>query len=269
MIVFANVTGKATSEELISLVQGAPELTPLTEPITVSFAGFPGVQLDSSARPNPEFEGIPGTDIPPGTQYLPFLSEFFTPGFIWTTSTPEARVRTIVLTVKDQSLLLYLEAPPDEFDQLAADAVTILQSLEWTETSVLASPNSSPTPRPPIPTADFTLAEIVGVWSRSDPERGNLYLTFSEPGTYRASHGTPDGVVHAGAYTLEGRLLTFVDGWDCYPLPANTPGQYVLQVAGGGRWLFLDLYEDECPDRPSALRSVRWTRFVPPSTSTP
>lgn len=138
-----------------------------------------------------------------------------------------------------------------------------------TATTVPATPTSSPTPLLPIPTADFTLADIVGTWARSDPDRGDLFLTFFEQGAYRAAHGTPDGVVHAGTYTLDGRLLTFVDGWNCSPLPETTPGRYVLRLGRGGQWLFLDLYEDDCPDRPSALRSFRWTRFVATPTATP
>lgn len=96
-----------------------------------------------------------------------------------------------------------------------------------------------------------------------------MFLTFFESGAYRAAHGAPDGVVHAGRYTLEGRLLTFVDGWDCSPLPETTPGWYLLRLAGGGQWLYLDYNGDDCPDRPSALRSVRWTRFAPTPTATP
>ena len=133
LIVFINVTGKTTPEALIDLVQGAPELTTLSEPAIVTLAGFPGMQLDSTAKPNASYEGSEAQDIPPGVQFLPVFKEYFTPGFLWTTSSPEARLRTIVLTVDDQTLLLYLEAPPKEFDQFAADAESILQSLELIE----------------------------------------------------------------------------------------------------------------------------------------
>jgi len=130
MIAFLNVTGKTTPEASIASVQRAPELTATAGPVPVTIAGFPGLQLDSTARPNPSFEGSAGSDIPPGVQYLPVLDDYFSPGFTWTTSTPEARVRTIVLTVNDQTLLLYLEAPPDEFESFIAGADAILQSLE-------------------------------------------------------------------------------------------------------------------------------------------
>ena len=88
------------------------------------------------------------------------------------------------------------------------------------ETSASATPADTATPAPPtatftpavsptpIPTANFTLADIIGTWFRSDPDRGNLYMIFQEGGGYLASHGTPDGVVHAGKYTLDGRVFT-------------------------------------------------------------
>ncbi len=72
-------------------------------------------------------------DIPPGVQFLPVFMKYFAPGFAWTTSSPEARVRTVVLTMGDHTLLLYLEAPPNEFDQFAVNADSILQSLALIE----------------------------------------------------------------------------------------------------------------------------------------
>jgi hypothetical protein len=133
IIAFSNVTGERTPEELIASVQAAPELIALSEPARIMLAGFPGLQLDSTAKPNPSYAGKAADDIPPGVQHLPVFSQYFTPGFLWTTSSPEARVRTIILSVRDQSLLLYLEAPPDEFDSFAAEAVPILETLKLIE----------------------------------------------------------------------------------------------------------------------------------------
>jgi len=42
-------------------------------------------------------------------------------------------VRTVALTVGEQTLLLYLEAPPGDFEQFAADANTLLQTLQLTD----------------------------------------------------------------------------------------------------------------------------------------
>ena len=143
------------------------------------------------------------------------------------------------------------------------------------ETSASATPADTATPAPPtatftpavsptpIPTANFTLADIIGTWFRSDPDRGNLYMIFQEGGGYLASHGTPDGVVHAGKYTLDGRVFTFVDGWNCSPL-GETEGKYILRLGGGGNFLLFETLDDKCPDRPSALKSVRWDKVETP-----
>lgn len=132
MVLFLNATTEGGPEQIIDSIGSAPELIAMGEPTEVTLAGFPGRQLDLSALPNPAFEGRPQDDIPAGVQYLPVIENYLTPGFAWTTSTPEARVRVIALTVGEQTLLLYLEAPPDEMDQLTADAEAILQSLELT-----------------------------------------------------------------------------------------------------------------------------------------
>jgi hypothetical protein len=134
LITFINAASDTASPEtLIAGVQQMPELTTLTEPVEVNIGGFSGLQLDSVAKPNPAEEGDPAADIPPGIQYLPFFMNYFAPGFLWTTSSPEARVRTIALTVDDATMLLYMEAPPAEFEQFASDAEAILQTLELIE----------------------------------------------------------------------------------------------------------------------------------------
>jgi hypothetical protein len=130
LIVLLNASTGQTAEGVIAAVGEAEQLDPLGEPVAVTVAGFPGVQVDMAARPNPTFEGRPRDDIPAGVQYLPVIGDYLTPGFAWTTSTPEARVRAIALTIGEQILLLYLEAPPGEMEQLAADAEPILESLE-------------------------------------------------------------------------------------------------------------------------------------------
>ncbi len=131
-----------------------------------------------------------------------------------------------------------------------------------TPTATVA-PTRTPTPLPPIATANFAADAINGTWMRTDEGRGNLFLTFTADGSYEAAHGTLDGVIHNGAYTLDGRRLTIVDGWNCEPA-ASTPGQFVLRLIGGGNWLYFDLYLDDCPDRPAALSGFRWDRYVAP-----
>lgn len=127
-------------------------------------------------------------------------------------------------------------------------------------TAIVAPPTPTPTA---IFTPDFAPGEMWGIWTRSDPERGQLYLIFQEDGTYRASHGTPEDGVHGGAFTLDGRLFTFLDGWNCSPKPRNTPGQYVVRLAADRTALFLDPVQDRCPDRSAAVGYKRWVRYEP------
>jgi hypothetical protein len=135
--------------------------------------------------------------------------------------------------------------------------------------TLVATATQSPTPRPTIPTPDFAPGDVLGTWMRSDPDRGDLYITFRQDGTYQAAHGTPEGVVHGGKYTLDGRLLTYVDGWDCSPKPRDTPGPYVLRIQDGGRFLYMSRYGDTCPDRPQALANFRWMRLLATPTPVP
>ena len=121
----------------------------------------------------------------------------------------------------------------------------------------------SPTP---IPTANFTLADVIGMWTRSDPDRGTLFLIFNEDGSYIASHGTPEGIVHSGIFTLDGRIFTFVNGWNCVPL-GETEGQFILRLTGGGKYLLFEPLNDPCPDRPNAFKGLRWDRVE--ATPTP
>lgn len=140
---------------------------------------------------------------------------------------------------------------------IAAQADTATPPLP---TVTVTLPAASPTP---IPTANFTLADIVGMWTRSDPDRGDLFLIFRENGSYVASHGTPDSIVHAGQFLLEGRIFTFINGWNCSP-QGETEGQYILRLAGGGKYLLFEPLDDTCPDRPSVFKSYRWDRAETP-----
>jgi hypothetical protein len=132
MIAFLNATTEtptADPESVLAGVVGAPEMAVIAEPMSITIAGFEGLQMDSVALPNPDYKGSPADDIPPGVQFLPVFEQYFAPGFAWTTSSPEVRVRTIALQAGDQTLVIYMEAPQDEFDQFAADAEAILQTL--------------------------------------------------------------------------------------------------------------------------------------------
>ena len=137
-----------------------------------------------------------------------------------------------------------------------------------TTTHTLPIPTQPSATYPAIPTADFLPQDIIGMWTHSDPDRGDLYMIFTDRSTYTASHGTPNGVVHSGTFTLDGSLFTFLDGWNCYPEPDDTPGRYVLRL-GGGRFLFFDPYEDTCVERPEVFRGYRWERVTRTPTPVP
>ena len=109
-------------------------------------------------------------------------------------------------------------------------------------------------------------SDPLGVWTRSDLDRGDLFLTFFENGRYEAAHGNPAAIVHTGTFALDDNLFTFKDGWDCAPLPDDPSGRYVLRLGSQGMWLFFVLEEDTCPDRPDAMKSFRWSRFIPSPT---
>lgn len=133
VITFMDAGDAAPPDSLIAAAHDISQLAPVGESVSVAIAGFPGRQLDAVARPNPDEKGDPANDIPPGVQPLPFFQRYFAPGFLWTTFTAEARVRTAALSVGERTLLLYMEAPAAEFDQFIADADTILWTLRPSE----------------------------------------------------------------------------------------------------------------------------------------
>jgi hypothetical protein len=117
------------------------------------------------------------------------------------------------------------------------------------------APEASATP---LPTPNFAPEDIAGTWTRADPERGQLYLIIDENGSYVAAHGSPEGFVRAGEYSIAGVVFTWVK-WDDCP-----PGDYVARLAGGGEFLVFEVLNDpECDDRRDALGSKRWDRVAP------
>ena len=129
LLAFIAVPGRNPRGVLTS-IKNAPELIPESEIIETTISGFPGLQLDISAKDNPGYEGDKEADIPPGVQFLPSVNRYFTPGFLWTTSSPKAYMRFIVLDIAGQSLLLQIESPPAEFEAFAGEADQVLQTLK-------------------------------------------------------------------------------------------------------------------------------------------
>lgn len=117
-------------QSILTAIKNEPELTRAGEITEITIAGFSGLQLDVSAKPNPGYEGDKEAEIPPGVQFLPAVNRYFTPGFLWTTWTVESRLRFIALNVDEQMLLLEIESPPAEFEAFASQADQVLQSLK-------------------------------------------------------------------------------------------------------------------------------------------
>lgn len=139
---------------------------------------------------------------------------------------------------------------------------TVPSLIPETPTPIPPTSTQVPTGTPtPIPTANFTLTDITGMWTRSDFDRGTLFLIFNEDGSYIASHCMPEGIVHSGEFTLEGRIFTFLNGWDCSPLD-ETEGEDILRLTGEGKYLLLEPLNDECLDCPSAFKSLRWDQVA-------
>jgi len=117
-------------QAILTPIRNSPELTPQSEIVETTIAGFSGLQFDASAKPNPEYEGDRDADIPPGVQFLPAVNKYFTSGFLWTTWTAEPRLRFIALDVGEHVLLLEIESPPAEFEVFASEADKVLQTLK-------------------------------------------------------------------------------------------------------------------------------------------
>jgi hypothetical protein len=129
LIVFLDASSAETVEALMQQFREEESITPDGAATEANLAGFAGLQQDFSVLPNPGNPGSPADDIPPGVRFLTVMSQFFTPGFTWISSTPEAHLRVIGVDTGDSLLLVTLEAPPDDFEQLVADADEILQTL--------------------------------------------------------------------------------------------------------------------------------------------
>jgi hypothetical protein len=129
MVLIVNATDAGDPESIVAGILGVPQLEQLSEPSGVTIAGLTGFQGRANALPNPDFEGDPAADIPPGVQPLPAIERYFAEGFAWTTSTAEAELSIAAVGVGDQVMLIYVEAPPGQLDGLATDAAPMLETL--------------------------------------------------------------------------------------------------------------------------------------------
>jgi hypothetical protein len=82
-------------------------------------------QLDAAAQLNPEA----GAD---GLITIPVIAQLSGhTGNDWSTDSPEARLRFYALEVNGRTLLVYMEATPDEFETFAQELEQILAGVEF------------------------------------------------------------------------------------------------------------------------------------------
>jgi len=117
-------------QAILTSIRNSPEVMAVSEMTEFTIAGFSGLQVDVSAKPNPGYEGDKEAEIPAGAQFLPSVNRYFTPGFLWTTWTAESHLRFIVLNVDEHMLLIEIESPPAEFEAFASEADQVLQTLK-------------------------------------------------------------------------------------------------------------------------------------------
>jgi hypothetical protein len=117
-------------QAILDSIREEPGLNPQGEIAETTIAGFPGLQLDLKANPNPDYPGNEQAEIPPGVQFLPAVNKYFAEGFMWTTWTAEAQLRFIALQVDEDVLLIEIESPPAEFESFASQADEVLQALK-------------------------------------------------------------------------------------------------------------------------------------------
>jgi hypothetical protein len=120
---------------ILTAIRNEDGLIPQSEITETTIAGrsgeLSGLQLDLSAKPNPEYKGDNEAEIPPGVQFLPSVQKYFPPGFFWSTWTAESRLRFIALDMGEHVLLLHIESPLAEFEAFNREVEQVLRTLEF------------------------------------------------------------------------------------------------------------------------------------------
>jgi hypothetical protein len=104
-----------TADAAISQLQKTPEMT-FSENQNVSVAGVSGIQFDSITETKTS---------------IPALGTFVGVDSSWDTNVPQAHLRFIVLTVAERTLVIYIEAPKDEFDTFMSKVDQVLSTVEF------------------------------------------------------------------------------------------------------------------------------------------
>ena len=121
--------GGSTEEDVVKSLRDMKQLD-FAQQSAATVLGRDATRLDATALPNPAEEGSAAAGIAPGTQALSGLTPFVAPGFAMTTSTAEARMRFLIVGAESGTLVLHMEAPPDEFRAFVAEANQVVETLE-------------------------------------------------------------------------------------------------------------------------------------------
>lgn len=120
----------ADVDAFVAELRATPLMT-FEDAVPAEVAGLPAQQFDAQAEPNPTESGNDRRE--PGTVDILAMHLLHSPGitdFDWYTESVEARLRFMFVEVGDYTLVIYLEAPPDEFDAFTTDlAASVLASI--------------------------------------------------------------------------------------------------------------------------------------------
>jgi hypothetical protein len=118
-------------DAFVTELRATPLLT-FEKGVPVEIAGVRGRQFDGQAQTNPDEAGS-GSRVP-GTVDIPAMRRLHNSGltdFTWYTESVEARLRFVFVEVGASTLVVYIEAPPDEFDAFIELADTVLASIRF------------------------------------------------------------------------------------------------------------------------------------------
>ena len=97
-----------------------------------------GAQWEAVAQPNPAQKGESG--VADGAIAIPALFDLIRLHGVWHTSTPGARLQFIVAEPPGRTLLIYIEAPPDDFEAWASETEELLKTVMFVSKSEAALP---------------------------------------------------------------------------------------------------------------------------------
>lgn len=120
-----------TPDDVISAMTAMGSIDLTSDPQPVELAGLAGLQFDATAKHDPEQGEAPANGIEAGAIRLEALNDtgYFPTGFLVISATRESSLRFVALETGDRTMLVLIDAPPDEFDAFSQEAMEILASI--------------------------------------------------------------------------------------------------------------------------------------------